>query len=149
MQPNLGVIETIDLVKTEVDASSIVFSKTIGLNGEDMVIDPPAFGLFTKVITKYQFGQVVSIDLFSSQINKEGIVYLEKFTNKLYDVLKNRTVGGTGKFNRTDALQISTGNVWAGKLWVDYNTTSVVILRMEEGIVSLSILNNAVSESIG
>jgi hypothetical protein len=149
MQPNLGIIETIELVKNEIASPSIVSSKNVGLNGEELVTDPPIFGLFRKIIIKYQFEQVVSMELFSFLIKDEGIIELEKLTNKLYDVLKNRTVGGTGKFNKSDALQISSANMWVGKLWVDYKTTSMVMLRMEEGIVSLLILNKVVLDSVG
>jgi hypothetical protein len=145
----LGIIKTIELVKNEIASVSIGSSKNVGLNGEELATEPPVFGLLTKIIIKYQFEHVVSMELFSFLKKAEGTIELEKPTNKLYDVLKNRTVGGTGKFNKSDALQIGSANMWVGKLWVDYRTTSMVMLRMEEGIVGLLILNNVVLDSIG
>lgn len=149
MQPNPGIIEAIEFVQNEIATVSIVFSKSIGLSAEELVAEPPVFGLFTKIITQYHFGQVVSIELLSYIINDGEIIELEKITNRLYEVLKNRTVGGSGKFNKADALQIRTAGMWVGKLWVDYKTTSMVMLRMEERVVSLLILNNVVLDSFG
>jgi hypothetical protein len=149
MRPNSGIIEAIELVQTEIANVTIVSSKNIGLNGEEIIFSPAAFGLFTKVFFKYQFGQVASIELFSSEIGSEATLSLESLTNKLYAILKDKTVGGTGKFKINDTEQVYEGNSWVGKLWVDYNTTSIVMLRVENGIATMLITNNGVVKSVG
>lgn len=104
-------------------------------------VEKPIFGLFTTINRNYNEGQEVQSLRLSSFPNKVAdLVKIEELTNLLYDTLKNFTIG-QGRFNEGDNAQCIKGN-WSGKMWIDYESASIIDLKMENGYLSLTIIGN-------
>lgn len=98
------------------------------------------FGIFDKLILYQSKDGRITYEFNSSPISEHDIDKIERTTNSLYDILKNGTVAGTGKFKPSDKETILKYEFWQGKTWVDYHTSSMVLLDVKENIFRLNIL---------
>ena len=131
-------IDPIEIPK-QLDEETILLETPV-VEGEFYSIEPAIYNLFKTVVKRFDGDYLKSIELISYPFNSCNISDIEELSNKLYHALKDHTVGGLGRFNKTDAFQLSEKKVWPGKLWVDYKTGSLVTLSMFDGLTILNII---------
>ena len=105
-----------------------------------LLLDKLEFNIFNKLILYLGRDGKTTYEFNSSPISQQDIDIIEKTTNYLYEVLKSGTVTGTGKFRASDKETILKYEFWEGKTWVDYKTSSMVLLDVKDNILRLSIL---------
>ena len=137
-----STVEKIDPIELprQLDKETISV-ETHDIGAEFYSIEPAVYNLFKTVVKRFNVSHLKSIELISYPLDSGNISDIEELSNKLYDTLKDYTVGGLGRFNKTDAYQFSEIKVWPGKLWIDYKTNSLITLSMFDGVTNLTIIN--------
>jgi len=100
--------------------------------------DSPEFDLFDELIFHIKPDSASFVFRSFGNID-EKLESLEELTNKIYDLLKDKTVGGTGKFKAADLNQIKKFDFWSGKLWIDHKNQSSVMIDYTDGMLRLCI----------
>ena len=137
-----STVEKIDPFESpkQLDEETILL-ETPDAEAEFYSIEPPVYNLFKTVVKRLNGSHLKSIELISYPFDSGNISDIEELSNKLYNTLKDHTVGGLGRFNKGDAYQLSEIKVWPGKLWADYKTNSLITLSMFDGVTKLNIIN--------
>ena len=100
----LSILEksTVEKKPKQLDEETILL-ETPDAEAEFYSIEPPVYNLFKTVVKRLNGSHLKSIELISYPFDSGNISDIEELSNKLYNTLKDHTVGGLGRFNKGDA----------------------------------------------